>query len=487
MRNLLLFASVLFASWGSVCDVYAYGFTERDSAEGTEPKASKWSLQTCIEYALEHNLNVSDQVIGEQRAQNAFDQDRLDRYPILNASASHNYNFGRTIDPFTNQFINQSIQSNNFALSSSVTLFNGSRITNTIKRSENEVMRSKLQRETTQNQIALNVADAFLQIIFAEAQLANFQEINKSTQAQLERAKALFEGGAANKSQYLSFKAQDARDQMNIQTAKGSIRTAYVRLRQILQTTEEFEIETPDLTSVPTTNNWSLPGVLLNSSSTVPDVRLAESQIISAELSQKIAKSGLYPRLSLFGNVNSLYSETRKELFNPTTSTRPIGFVEGSNSAVLTEFTSYETKVASFGKQIGDNFGQSAGLSLTIPIFNNNQVRANVTDAKLSTQLSRNNLERTKNTVQSNIIQAYTDYENALANYQSAVESEKAQGENYEFARKSYEAGATAMADMLLALNDWSRAKNDVERAKFQLVFSNTVLHYYNTGEVVLK
>jgi len=250
-------------------------------------------------------------------------------------------------------------------------------------------------------------------------------------------------------------------------------RRVRARLRQIMQTDEKFEIKVPEIRSISTVNNWSLTGVLMNAATTVPDIKLAESQILSSLLSEKIAGSNLYPRLSLFANVNSLYSETRKEFFNPTVSTAPIGFVEGTNEAVLTQFTSYESQVATFGKQLNDNFGQRAGLSLTIPIFNNNQVRANIADAKLNTQLSRNNLERTNTSIKTDIIQAYTDYENALASYFSAVESENAQKENYDFAQKSF--------------NDWSRALNDVQRARFQLIFSNTILHYYNTGEVVIE
>ncbi len=456
----------------------------------TNPNQEKlsWTLEQCVDYALSNNLNVQDQVIGEHRAENAFSQDKLDRFPILNASASHNYNFGRTIDPFTNQFVNRSIQSNNFSLTSSVTVYNGSRISQTIKRSENEVLRSKLQTEATQNQIGLSVADAFLQIIFAQNQLKNFEEINKSTVTQLEQAKALYEGGATNQSQYLTLKAQDARDQMNIQSAKGSIRTAYVRLKQIMQLDHDnFEIVIPELERVPESNNWSLAGVLINAESTIPDLQLAKSQWRSAELSESIAKSNLYPRVNLFANVNSLYSETRLEQFNPQLTSRAIGYVEGTNDAVITEFTTYSTKVASFGKQLGDNFGQAAGVSVSVPIFNNNQAKANIEDAKLAAQMSKNNIDRTAMNMKSDIIQAYTDYENALASYNAAVENEKAQKENYDFALKLSNAGASTTADMILALNEWSRAKIDVERAKYQLVFSNTVLHYYNTGEISIS
>lgn len=486
MKSLSILVCALLSFSGAMANSVA-NVNETDSVSTKESGAVlRWSLQKCIEYALSHNLSIDDQQIGVDRAENAYSQDKWDRYPTLNASASHNYNFGRNIDPFTNQYINQSIQSNNFSLSAGVTVFNGQRITNTIRRSENEVMRSKLQAETTQNQIALSVANAFLQIIVAENQLRNFKEINKSTLTQLERAKTLYEGGATNQSQYLSFKAQDARDKMNIKIAEGSIRTAYVQLRQIMQAEEEFVIDVPELDQVPLTNAWVLEGVINNATSMVPDVKLAESQLKSAELSVKIAQSNLYPRIGAFANVNTLYSESRLERFNAQPATAEIGFVEGSGDKVLTQYSTYETRVTSFGQQLNDNFGQAAGLSVTIPIFNNNQVRANISDAKLNSKLQENNLARTETNIRANIIQAFTDYENALASYVSALENENAQKENYEFAKKSADAGVSTTADMLLALNDWSRAKNDVLGAKYQLIFSNTILNYYNTGEITI-
>ncbi len=449
-----------------------------------------WTLEECITYALSKNLSIVDQDINVQRATNTYNQDRFDRYPTLNASASHNYNFGRTIDPFTNQFVTDRIQSNNFSLTSGVTLYNGGRISNTILRSENEIERAKFQSQSTVNDISLRVADAFLQVIFAQNQLKNFETINKSTTTQLEQAKKLYEAGTTNQRQYLNLKAQDARDQMNIQSAKGSIRMAYLRLQQLMQldlNIEEFAITRPNFDSVSMANQWSIAGLINNSVSSLPNVKLAESQLRSSTLNIDISKSAFYPRVSVFANVNTLYSESRLERFNPQLRTSPIGYVEGTNQPVVTEFTSYDTRVSAFGNQLNDNFGQAVGVSLSVPIFNANQARASVQDATLAEQQARNNLEQTKFGLKADIIQAYTDFENAVATYNSATENESAQKDNYEFVQKSAEAGVATTAELILALNDWSQAINDLERARFQLIYSRTVLNFYNTGEVVLS
>lgn len=461
-------------------------FGQTDTLQRKLPKA--WTLEDCISYALAQNLTIADQHINVQRADNVLYQDRSDRYPTLNASASHNYNFGRTIDPFTNQFVTDRIQSNNFSVTSGITVYNGGRISNTILRSENEVVRAKHQSQSTVNDVSLRVADAFLQVIFAQNQLKNFEVINKSTTTQLEQAKKLYDAGTTNQRQYLNLKAQDARDQMNIQSAKGAIRMAILRLQQLMQlNVEDFEITRPSFNEVSVTSEWSVAGLINNAISTQPSVKIAESQVRSSALSIDIAQSAFYPRVSIFANVNTLYSESRLERFNPQIKTSPIGYVEGSNQPVVTEFTTYETRVSAFGKQLNDNFGQAVGVSLSVPIFNANQARSSVSESKLVAQQATNNLEQTKFALKADILQAFTDFENGVATFNSAKENESAQKENYDFVLKSSTAGVATTAELILALNDWSQAINDLERARFQLIYSRTVLNFYGTGEVVLS
>ena len=480
MRRLFAFTLIVLISKTGV--VLAQNNTDN---AGTKA----WTLEACIERALQKNLNVIDQEIGILRAENALNQDRLDRYPTLNASASHNYNFGRTIDPFTNQFVNQSIQSNNFSLTSGVTIYNGKRIANTIARSENEVQRSRFQSDVTRNSIGLSVADAFLQIIFAKQQLQNFEEINKATKTQLEQAKSRYEAGVVNQRQYINLKAQDARDMMNIQSAKGSLELAYVRLKQLLllEPNENIEIELPEVGVPALDKEWIVAAVVQNAMELMPDMKLAESQKRSADLTQEISKSGLYPRLTAFANVNTLYSESRVERFNEQSFTQQIGYIASNpNEAVVSDFTRYDTRVTAFGQQLKDNFGQAAGLSVSVPIFNNNQTRAAIEDAKLASLQATNNIERTRQSIQSSVVQAYTDFLNARSNYLAALENQKAQKENYDFVLKSSEAGVATVADMVLALNDYNVAKNDLLRAEYQYIYADVILSFYNTGSIEL-
>lgn len=466
----------------------AHGSTQAQSDSLLNEINGNWTLDNCIAYTATKNLSLADQKIFVDMAENNLKLNQDSRYPSLNASASHNYNFGRSIDPFSNQFVTRSIQSNNFSLTTSVVLYNGKRITNSILRSKNEVERAKIEEQALRNQILTNVADAFLQVILAENQLKSLTVVNKSTVTQLQQAKKIFEAGATNQQQYLNLKAQDARDQMNIQSAKGSLLMANLRLKQMMQLdSKDFQIVHPSLDETAPITSWTQDGIINNALARMSYVKLAEAQVRSAEISIDISKSAFYPRLSVFGNVNTLYSETRLERFNYQKSTTPIGYVESTNQPVVTEFTSYETRVSAFGQQLNDNFGQTVGVSLSVPIFNGNQARSGVRDAKLNAMVRRNNLERIKLEVVADITQAYTQYENALVEVQSAEVNEKAQKENYDFVLKSANAGVSTTADMILALNAWGQAQNDLNNAKFKVLYAQITLHFYNTGEISIS
>ena len=446
-----------------------------------------WTLDNCIAYTAAKNLTLADQQIFVKQAENTHRLNKDSRYPTLNSSVSHNYNFGRSIDPFTNQYVTRSIQSNNFSLTSSVVLYNGNRIKNAILRAQNEVERAKLEEQAQRDEVLTNVADAFLQVILAENQIQTLKVVNKSTKTQLEQAKKLYEAGSTNQRQYLNLKAQDARDQMNLQTAQSTLQLAYLRLKQLMQLEiDDFEIVHPSIEDIALSSAWSKDGIVNNAMSRLSSIKWAEAQVRSAEISIDISKSAFYPRLSLFGNVNTLYSETRLERFNFQKSTSPIGYVEATNQPVVTEFTTYETRVSAFGQQLNDNFGQTVGLSVSIPIFNGNQARSGVRDAEYNAMLRRNNLERIKLQVEADIVQAYTQYENAVAELRSAEVNEQAQKENYEFVQKSANAGVATTADMILALNAWGQAQNDLNNARFKLLYAQITLHFYNTGEITL-
>jgi len=197
------------------------------SAQGQD---KPWDLERCIAHAVGNNLDVHDQVLLRKQQQLTLDQSKAARYPNLNSSVGHNYNFGRAIDPFTNQFVNQRIQSNSFSLTAGVTLYNGFRITNTIERNQEQLRQGGYNVEVRINDIMTRVAEAYLNVIFAMQNLKIAETQDSSTRYQIERVKKLVDGGRLNRSELLNLQAQNASDKLAIQRAKGDVDLSYLNL-----------------------------------------------------------------------------------------------------------------------------------------------------------------------------------------------------------------------------------------------------------------
>ena len=447
-----------------------------------------YTLQDCIDKALVNSLDIQEQQLAREQLSIDYHQSRMNQLPSVNATAAHNYNFGRTIDPFTNTFITQSIQSNNFSLNAGVTLYNGFVLRNTVLRSKNELERNAYVEQIIKNNLALAVADAYLQVVFAEQQLENAEVQRTSTLAQLTRVRELVQAGSTNKSEQLNLEAQLANDEASILNAKGNIRLTYLTLSLLMQLpeTENYRVVEVQLPSLSTTSATDMLEVVDRCLVELPEIKNAQEQQESAILQEKIAKGNLYPSLSLFANASTLYSETRVESFNNRTEIIPIGFTS-SLDTVYRATEVFDTRTTNFGQQLSDNFGQAVGLRLTVPIFNNYRVKNNIELAKLNTQLSELNAERVKNQIRNDVIRSFTDFENARLNYLAAQKAYQAQKLNYDFMLQRYEAGLANATELILAKNALLNAQNNQDRTGYQLVFAKTQLEFYRSGTLMLQ
>lgn len=448
-----------------------------------------WDLQRCIDHAVGNNLDITDQVLLRKQQQIALDQSIAARYPSLNSSVGHNYNFGRAIDPFTNQFVNQRIQSNNFSLSAGVTLYNGFRISNTIERNEEQLRQGGYNVEVRINDVMNRVAQAYLNVIFAMQNLKIAQTQDSSTRHQIDRVQRLVDGGRLNRSELLNLQAQNASDKLAIQQAKGDLDLSYLNLKILLQLDPDqpFEIVVPELEQEPTIAPGDREEVIARAIEQMPEMKSARSQKQVAELNRDIAKANLQPRLSMFANLNTVFSESRKEFFNPQPRVIEIGYVEGTGSNVLRNDVSYDARTASFGKQLTDNFGQSVGVSLSIPIYNNNQVKSQIQNAEINMDQAGVQERRVKNQLRSDISNNYIRMQNAFASYEAASENERAQRASYEFSVKRFENGFITSMELLMNRNNWQAARLQKERARFELIFAKAQVEFYRSGKVTLE
>ncbi len=470
MRTFLLIFSALLLSW--------------TQAQTTE----KWSLQKCIEYAHQNNTVIAQSQIQGEIINNNLTQAKLSRLPNLNGSGNHNYNTGRTIDPFTNTFNSTTIQSNSFSLSSGVLIYGGNQINNTIKQTRVAQQANYQGIEVAQNQIALQVASTYLQIIQAEENLKVAESQVELTQSQLEQAEKRYESGASNQGMVLNMRAQLANDKVQVVNMQNQIQMAYNAMLNLLQIQNDtpFEIELIQLAELPTMPIESVSDLYTMALSNLPEIRQAELGIEQSKLGEKIASASLQPTLSAYGNVNSVYSESGFEQRLVGTDIVPIGITETSNEVVLGQFPKYELETKSFGTQLSDNLGQSVGLSVQVPIFNGYRNKTSVENAKLNTQISELNLQNSKNQLRNDITTAYTNLKAAKSRYDASLLNAEAQLTNYEYNQKRFEAGLVNSYDLLNAKNLWFQAEVQKTNAKYEYIFRNLIIEFYKGNELKL-
>jgi len=457
------------------------------------PKAQEgniWSLEDCVNYALENNLRVKQQKLNVDLARENLSQTRANRYPSLNANASHNYNYGRSLDPITNEFSTERLQTNNFSISSGVTLFSGFQISNNVRRDEYELRASSYDVEAMENDIALAVASAYLQILFSKELLETARNQLEITREQVERTALLVEAGTQPRGGLLTIQAQEASEELQVVNAENQLNTAYLDLIQLLDLREDvdFEIEVPDIdVEYEETVEYSPLQLYDTAVQIQPDVRSADLGVSSAEQGYRIARGGRYPVLSLSGSLGSGYSEGRLEVAEVIEADPEMIGQTASGEAVFAPSFNYNTQVIPFMDQLEENLNRSIGLSLRIPLFNNFQTRSSIgrsqialENAKLQRQIVRDQLFKT-------IQQAHQDAHAALQRYRATEKNLEALEESFRYMEQRFNVGVVNVTEYNDAKNRLAEAESELLQAKYEYVFRVQILDFYIGNPISLN
>jgi len=276
-----------------------------------------WNLKQCIDHALANNIQIKQSKLNIDLASENLLQSKASALPSVNAFASHNYNFGRTVDPFTNDFVTERIQSNSFSISGNVTLFNGLKTLNTIKQNQYDFQASKYDADKVINDMTLAVAGSYLQILF-EKELKGIAKTQvEITKEQVERTKKLVKAGIQARGNLLDIEAQYSMDELNLVEAENRLDMAYLNLAQLLdlEYDKSFDIADPQITLDEQTSVMGTAGQVYTAALSVqPQIKSAGEKLKSAEKGVAIAKGQISPTLSLGGSYGTGYSDARKSM-----------------------------------------------------------------------------------------------------------------------------------------------------------------------------
>ncbi|HEV7232037.1 MAG TPA: TolC family protein [Bacteroidia bacterium] len=457
-----------------------------------QTKTNPWSLQQCIEYALKNNIQVRQTALSRQINEVTLSQYKANLLPTLNANASHSYNFGRTIDQYTNTFADKLVLSENFSLNTSIVLFNGLQKVNTVHQGEYDLLSSREDLEKTKNDISLNIAGAYLQILFNDELLTVARNQVGISQTQVERTKKLVDAGALAKGNLLQLQAQLATDELTATTAQNQLDISYLSLAQLLDldSVGSFTIVRPELSMPSEALLTQSSNEIFNQALAIqPAVKSAQFKLKSYDMQLRVAKGGIYPRLLLNAGIGSGYSGASLESVGTPTgfTTAQTGLYTATGVPVVQVIpTGTSTEVIPFRNQVNDNFNRSIGLYLSVPIFNGWQVHGNIERAKLSLQNADLNVQAQELQLRKTIQQQYADANAALIKYNATKRTVEATQESFKYTDQKFSVGLLNSLDFNDAKNKLIKAQSDLLQAKYDYIFKIKVLDFYQGKPLTL-
>jgi len=455
--------------------------------------ANVWTLRQCVDYAMQNNLNVQRSTYNVENAEIDKSQAFMAMAPTLNAGSSFGYNWGRSINPVTNQFTTREISSLSPNASSGVTVFNGMRIQNNIKASTKNLAASEAELEKAKNDVILDVINRYLTVVFNKELVENAKFQLASSQQQLDRTKRQVAAGSLPISNELNLESQVATNELNLINRENALALSLLQLKQAMQVpaSQDLDIEIPALEPEDLILENSRDQIYEMARQSLPEVKGAKLRLEGSYYAVKAAKGNLYPRLTLSGSINSNYSSANDEpqFAQNGTFTRTIGTVDvnGTVYDVVTQAPNFSQISDSYGyrEQLKDNIFRQAGLNLSIPLFNGFQARANIRRQVINQRVAEITLKQTENTVRQNVETAYNDAFAAAKTYTSTEKQVKAREEAFRMTKQRFEIGAANFVEYQVAENDLFQSKSDLSRSKYDFIFKKRLLDFYQ-GKPIL-
>jgi outer membrane protein len=467
--------------------ILTFGFSSK-------AQVKKWTLQECVEFALKNNISIKQ---SELEAKSANIDKKLavgNFLPNLNASGSHSWNIGLNQNITTGLLENQTIQFTAANLSSNVAIYNGLQNQNRLRRAKLAQTASLYQLSKMQDDISLNIASSYLDILFNKENLKVQQNQLANDEKQLIRSQEMVDAGMVPRGDLLDMKATVASDKQRVVAAENTLFLSRLSLAQLLTLDdfENFDIADTDVDFLITPVLAQTPeAIVQKANETRVEIKIAQANLDLASRDIKIAKGALQPSITGFYSFSTRasYSE-RVTGFTPNT-TNPfsvVAQVEGTGQNVLQQnFLPIFSKAAPLLDQFSDNKGHNFGLQLTIPIFNGFSARGNVERSKVSFERSNNALTQAKLDLETNVYRSITDAKGALNTYESSLTTMEARKEAFNYAKERYAVGMMNAFDYNQSQTLYINSQSDVVRAKYDALFKMKIVEFYFGIPIIQK
>ncbi len=430
----------------------------------SQAQTKAWSLEECVKYAIKNNISIKNTELDTISA-NIDKRGALGNFlPSLNSNNSHSWNVGLNPDPVTNVKRVQTNQYTSIGASVGFDIYKGLQNQNTMRKANLSIVATKYRLLKMQEDIALNVANAFLQVLFNKENLKVQQEQLGINEKQYTRSEELVKAGSIPRGDLLDVKATVATNKQNVITAENALLISKLSLAQLLQLKEFWDFDVIDDTNIKDENNiLSVKplDIYAKAKEIRTELKIAQTNLEISENNVKIAKGAYQPTLQGFYNYNTQISYADVSSFDSAT-----GAVSKSAPPP-------------FMDQFRDNRGQRFGAQLNIPIFNGWSVRNNVERSKVDLEKSKIALEKEDLDLQRNVYTAFTDAKGAMNAHESSIVALESREEAYNYAKEKYAVGLMNSFDFNQSQTLLTNAQSEVLRTKYDYIFKIKILEFY--------
>jgi outer membrane protein len=468
---------------------------------GTVFGQDKWDLQRCVEYAWANNITIKQSQVQAELAEVDLKQSQWAQYPGVDFSTNTGLQWGRSIDRTTNTYTNNQSLYQSFSGNVGITVFNWSRIKNTILANRYANNAAHMDVEKARNDVALNVATYYLQVLLARQQMDIAKVQMAQTMSQIQFTRKKVEAGAVPELDALTLEGQYANDSSNYITAVSNVDQAVLTLKVTLNLDAGaiFDITSPPVDQIPVEPILQLQPetVFLIAMKSQPAQRANELRIQSLTTNVKATRALLYPTISVGGSLTTNFNNATKNTnitgvkYDPTPN-----YVQVVNDKLPLYVPTYSTSQSNksfgdwwsgWGRQINDNFGQGMGFTISVPILSGGQARFNYKRSQLNLKNAQVNKELIDQTLKNDIYKAYYSASAAMQKFNASKTSVDITQKTYDFAVKRYELGLLNTYDLLITQNNLTRAKLDRASSQFDYVFKMKVLEFYKGQGIKLS
>lgn len=446
MKKIIHFAFLLILGW---------------SAQG---QSKKWTLEECVQYALEHNISIKQSELDIKTAQVNKSSALGSFLPGINANASHTWNIGLNTNIVTNALENQTSQFTSAGLDAGIDIYKGLQNQNSFRKAKLSVIATQYQLSKMKDDISLNVANAYLQILFNIENIKVQKEQQAINQKQLERTEELVNAGSIPKGDLFDIKATLAGDKQRVVNAENTLLISKLSLAQLLQLDDfqNFDIAEANYDAKQSEVMFQTPEAIYKKAKDERvEVKIAKTNLEIAEKEVQISRGAYQPTVQGFYSFN-----TR------------ISYAEVPNFDATGNFIGYGNP-APFFNQFSDNKGHNFGVQLSVPIFNGFATRNNVSRSKVSFERSKIALSQSELDLERNVFTAYTDAKGAFNAYEAALSTLEARENAFNYAKERYAVGMMNAFDFNQAQSLYANAQSEVLRTKYDYIFRTKIVEFY--------